>query len=168
MAEGSNLPGLPSTVDMGGAGSPIQGDPLEFMQTKAREAIESINNNPIIDGPNKLKFKKKVLKDLKTAIDRMNEIDKKYEAQKVEEEETAGTEGGAPEEEDPFADIFGEETEEPDEATKEKNEIAREFEYNLKMYKENFIREIRIKKEQMQKQKDQKKLQNLLGKLNNI
>lgn len=168
MPDETNLPGLPATVDLGAPAATIEGDPLAFMQTAAREAIESVSKNAIVDETNKLKFKTKVLSDLKIGIDKMTEIDKKFEAKKAEEEANK-PEGEGGEEEDPFADIFGgEEGAAPDESTQEKTKVAGEFVSALKMYKEQFLKKIRVKKESMQKQKDEKALQNLLGKLDTI
>ncbi len=166
MPDETNLPGLPSTVDLGAPTATIEGDPLAFMQKTARDAIESISKNAIVDEPNKLNFKKKVLEDLKVGIDAMTEIDKKFEAKKAEEE-TKKPESDAVEE-DPFSDIFGEEGAAPDESVHEKTKIAQDFVSALKMYKEQFLKKIRVKKESMQKQKDEQELQNLLGKLDTI
>lgn len=164
----ADLPGLPSTVDLGG-GTSIEGDPLEFMQKTAREAIDSVSNNAIVDEANKLAFKKKVLADLKVNIDKMTKIDEQAAAKKAEEDAAKAESGEeTAEEEDPFADIFGEEEAPPDETTQEKSKIASAFVSSLKLFKEKFLRDIRIKKETMQKQKDEKELKNLLGKLDTI
>jgi len=163
----ADLPGLPSTVDLGG-GASIEGDPLEFMQKTAREAIDSVSKNAIVDETSKLTFKKKVLADLKVNIDKMTKIDEEFAAKKAEEEANKPEGEETAEEEDPFADIFGEEEAPPDESTQEKSKIASAFVSNLKLFKEKFLRDIRIKKETMQKQKDEKELKNLLGKLDTI
>jgi hypothetical protein len=166
MSDETNLPGLPSTVDLGAPAATIEGDPLAFMQKAARDAIESISKNAIVDEPNKLEFKKRILNNLKVSIDKMTEIDNKFAAKKAEEE--ANKPEGEAAEEDPFSDIFGEEGSAPDESVQEKTKVAQEFVSNLKLFKEQFLRNIRIKKETMQKQKDEKELENLLGKLNTI
>ncbi|MFC1810807.1 hypothetical protein ACFLZH_04875 [Patescibacteria group bacterium] len=166
MGDTGNIPSLPSTVDLEGGAAP-EGDPLELMQKTAREAIDSVNKNAIADDAQKLSFKKSVLKKLKTNVTAFEEIDKKFEAKKAEE--AATTEGEAKEEEeDPFADIFGDEGAEQDESTQEKMKIAQGFVSEIKMYKEKFLKDIRIKKEVIQKQSDEKELENLLGKLNNV
>jgi len=166
MADAGNLPGLPSTVDLTG-GAAVEGDPLELMQKTAREAIDSVNKNAIVGDIQKVSFKKDVLKKLKVHITEFEEIDKKYAAKKAEEE-AAGTEEVEEKEEDPFADIFGDEGAQPDESTQEKMTIAQGFISEIKMYKEKFLKDIRVKKESMQKQTDEKELENLLGKLNNV
>lgn len=164
----SNLPGLPATVNLGAPSTTIEGDPLSFMQTAAREAIDSVSKNTIVDEPHKLNFKKKVLSDLKVGIDKMKEIDKQAEAKKAEEEANKPKQEGT-DKEDPFADIFGEdEGAAPDESTQKKMKIAQDFVSNLKLYKEKFLKDIRIKKESMQRKKDEQKLENLLGKLDSI
>ena len=52
----ADLPGLPSTVDLGGVGPQVEGDPLEFMQKHAREAIDSIKKNVICNENEKVEF----------------------------------------------------------------------------------------------------------------
>lgn len=167
MGDTGNIPSLPSTVDLEGGAAP-EGDPLELMQKIAREAIDSVNKNAIADNAQKLNFKKSVLKKLKKNVTAFEEIDKKFEAKKLEEAATATEEEKAKEEEDPFADIFGDESAEQDESTQEKMKIAQGFVSEIKMYKEKFLKDIRVKKESMQKQSDEKELENLLGKLNNV
>lgn len=163
---GANLPTLPSTVDLGGAPQ-IEGDPLEFMQKIARETIDSVNKNAIVNDAGRIEFKKMVLKKLKSNIDLFTEIDQKYAAQKEEKVKAEGEEGAA--EEDPFADIFGDSAAaETDESTKEKMEIAGTFASEVKLYKEKFLRNARINKEQKQLQNDEKKMEQILGQLDNM
>jgi hypothetical protein len=165
----ADLPGLPSTVDLGGAGPQVEGDPLEFMQKHAREAIDSIKKNVICNENEKVEFKKYVLKKLKNNITKFNEIDKKNAVAKAEEEKAAEGEEGAEAEEDPFADIFGDSGgAEADPSTQEKMTIASKFASEIKMFKEKFIKKVRVKKEQMAQKEDEKKMEDILGQLNQM
>lgn len=163
----ADLPGLPSTVDLGGVGPQVEGDPLEFMQKHARDVIASVNKNAICSENEKIEFKKYILKKLKTNIDKFTEIDKKNAAAKADAAaETA--EGAAEEEEDPFADIFGESEDEADPSTQEKMTMASKFASEVKMFKEKFLKKVRVKKEQLSHKEDEKKLEDILGQLNQI
>lgn len=163
----ADLPGLPSTVDLGGAGPQVEGDPFEFMQQNAREAIEAINKNAICNDNEKVEFKKYVLKKLKVNKEKFDEIDKKNAAAKAEEDKSKEGEEGA-EEEDPFADIFGDTASEDDPSIQEKMTIASKFVSEIKMFKEKFLKKVRIKKEQMEQKEDEKRMEDILGKLNQI
>lgn len=161
----ADMPGLPSTVDLGGAGPQVEGDPLEFMQKHAREVIDAIKKNAICNDNEKIEFKKYVLKKLKTNITKFNEIDKKNAAIKAEEDQAND---GEEVEEDPFADIFGDSEAEADPSTQEKMNIASKFASEIKMFKEKFLKKVRIKKEQMAQKEDEKKMEDILGQLNQI
>ena len=160
------MPGLPSTVDLGG-GPQVEGDPLEFMQKHAREAIESINKNVICNDNEKIEFKKYVLKKLKQNKTKFDEIDAKNAAAKAEENKA--NEGKEEAEEDPFADIFGDAGgAEADPSAQEKMQIASKFASEIKMFKEKFIKKVRVKKEQMAQKEDEKKMEDILGQLNQM
>ncbi len=167
MGDTSGLPGLTPTVDLSG-GAPIQGDPLEFMQQKARTSIDVVNKNTITKDEEKLEFKREVLKRLKASIDKFKEIEAKYAAQEEEELVTEGEDAESDEEsKDPFADIFGGDTT-SDEATQEKTAIAQAFASDLKIYKTDFLRKIRVKRESEAKIQEEKKLVEILGQLENV
>jgi hypothetical protein len=162
MADVSGLPSLAPTVDLGG-GPQIEGDSLEAMRKAARTNINLVNKNTIVKKEEKLAFKREVLKRLKNNMGKFDAIDKKYAAQKatepvIEEEET-------PEEEDPFADIFGSEAP-TDESVQEKMTIAQQFISNLKLYKTEFLKQIRLKREQAAKKQEEKKMEEILAQLN--
>lgn len=165
----ADIPGLPSTVDLGGAGPQVEGDPLEFMQKHARDIIASVNKNAICSENEKIEFKKYILKKLKTNIDKFTEIDEKNAAAKVDEtaEVTEGSEAPA-EEEDPFADIFGDTEAENDPSVQEKMTIASGFASEIKLFKEKFLKKVRVKKEQLSHKEDEKKMEDILGQLNQI
>jgi hypothetical protein len=168
MAEATGLPSLPQTVGLAGGGE-IQGDPLEYMRAKAREYIEIVNKNPITKENEKVEFKKYVLKKLQTNIDKFEEIDNKYaQTQKEEEEKLAGEDEAASEEEDPFADIFGSEEQEPDEAMQEKIKLAQGFDDHIDLYKTKFLKKIRVRREKEAKQVEEKKMEQILKKLENV
>ena len=171
MADVTGLPSMPTTVNLGEGAAP-QGDPLELMQGTAREAINSVSKNILPNDKEKLEFKKYVLKKLKKNIDKFNELDAKV-AKKAEEETTKADEEsdskGDKKEEDPFADIFDEEGDDkPDETTQEKAKIAQEFVSGLKMSKEKFLKEVRIKREKQQAKVDEKNMEEILGKLDEV
>lgn len=165
MAEAGGLPSMPSTVDLSG-GQPVQGDPLELMRNTARETIESINNNPLPNEKEKVEFKKYVLKKLKEAITKFDELDAQAEKKAQEAEKNPDDENA--EEEDPFADIFGEEDGQVDESMQEKNKIAKGFVSELKLTKEKYLKDVRIKRENEQAKEDKNKLQEILGKLDDV
>ena len=166
MADTSALPSLPTTVDISGAQAQIEGDPIEYMQTHAREHIETIESYPALQDIEKKEFKVEVLKKLKENIQKCGEIDKKYAEQKAEEEKAK--EGKEEEEEDPFADIFKDDAAKPDEATQEKSQIAAQFVVEIKIYKEKFLK-TRLKKHENQSiEKENEKLDDILGKLNQV
>jgi hypothetical protein len=135
------------------------------MQGKARESIELVNQNTITKDEEKLEFKKEVLKRLKTSINKFKEIDAKYAAQ--EEKVSSDEEEGEAKQsnEDPFADIFGSDEGAQDPATQEKTAIAQTFTSDLKIYKTDFLKKIRIKRESEAKIQEEKKLTEILGKL---
>lgn len=172
--EGSGLPSLPTTVDLGGP-PPIEGDPLAFMQKVAREAIEMVNKNKIVNPKEKLEFKQHLLKLLKENIIKFKKIDKKAAAEAAAEAEAAKAKAVPEEEEeeltteekDPFADIFGEEEggEEVDAATQEKTTIAQKFVSNIKIYKEQFLKKVRISREKEEKITEEKKMEEILAQL---
>ncbi len=165
MADSTSLPSLPSTVDLAG-GPAVQGDPLEIMQTSAREAIDSVSKNTLPNEEEKIEFKKYVLKKLQENIKKFEELDAQA-AQKAQEE-AAKAEAEGPKEEDPFADIFKEESAEQDETTQEKMKIAQQFISTIKMMKEKFLKQIRVKREKQQAEADETKMEEILGKLNEI
>lgn len=165
MAEAGGLPSMPSTVDFSG-GQPVQGDPLELMRNTARETIERVNHNPLPNEKEKIEFKKYVLKKLKEAITKFDELDAQAEQKAQEAEKNTDKENV--EEEDPFADIFGEEDGQVDESMQEKNKIAQEFVSELKLTKEKYLKDIRMKREKEQAKEDKDKLQEILGKLDEV
>lgn len=160
------MPGLPSTVDLTG-GAQVEGDPLEFMQKHAREVIGAIAKNAICNDNEKVEFKKYILKKLKTNITKFEELDKKNAAQKAEEEKAQGDEA-VEAEEDPFADIFGDTEAAADPSTQEKMTIASTFATEIKLFKEKFLKKIRLKKEQIAQKEDEKKMEDILGQLNQM
>lgn len=169
MGDESGLPGLSQTVDLGG-GPKIEGNPLEFIRQKARENIALVNKNKITSEEEKLAFKREVLKRLQVVITEFEEIDKKYAAQKAAEPSTESGEesaegGEKAAEEDPFADIFGPDVP-VDESAEEKMPIAQKFVSNLKMYKVEFLKQVRVQREQSAKQQDAKKMEEILAQLN--
>lgn len=165
----ADLPSLPSTVDLGGAGPQVEGDPLEFMQKHARDVIASVKKNAICSDNEKMEFKKYILKKLKQNIDKFAEIDKKNAAVKAEEKAAAASDGEAEqEEEDPFADIFGDSEAESDPSVQEKMSIASKFASEVKLFKEKYIKKVRIKKEQRAQKEDEKTMEDILGQLNQI
>ncbi|MBD3156855.1 hypothetical protein GF369_03430 [Candidatus Peregrinibacteria bacterium] len=165
MAEAGGLPSMPSTVNLSG-GQPVQGDPLELMRNTARETIESVNGNPLPNDKEKIEFKKYVLKKLKEAITKFDELDAQAEQKAQEAKENPDDK--SVEEEDPFADIFGEEDGQVDESMQEKNKIAQEFVSELKLTKEKYLKDVRIKRENEQAKEDKNKLQEILGKLDDV
>lgn len=164
MAEAGGLPSMPSTVDLSG-GQPAQGDPLELMRNTARENIESVNHNSLPNEKEKVEFKKYVLKKLKEAITKFDELDAQAEQKAQEEEENADKKDV---EEDPFADIFGEEDGQVDESMQEKMKIAQEFVGEIKLTKEKYLKDVRIKREKEQSKEDEKNMQEILGKLDEV
>lgn len=164
MADTAGLPSMPSTVDMaGGEGAP-QGDPLEIMRGAAKQNIESVNNKSLPNEKEKVEFKKYVLKKLQGNMVKFDKLD--AEAAKKAEEEAVNSETEEnTEEEDPFADIFGEEEEAPDETTQEKMTIAQGFISDLKQTKEKFLKQVRLKREKQQAATDAKNMEAILGKL---
>lgn len=166
MGDASSLPALTPTVDLEGGGSPIQGDPLQFMQQKARENIDLVNKNLITKDEEKLEFKREVLKRLKTNIQKFNEIEAKFTAQKKQEEVVESEVEGSGEK-DPFADIFGGGGQ-ADEATQEKMAIAQEFASTLKIFKADFLKKIRIKREAEAKVHEEKEMAKILGQLEDV
>lgn len=164
MAEAGGLPSMPSTVDLSG-GQPAQGDPLELMRNTARENIESVNHNSLPNEKEKVEFKKYVLKKLKEAITKFDELEAQAEQKAQEEEENADKKDV---EEDPFADIFGEEDGQVDESMQEKMKIAQEFVGEIKLTKEKYLKDVRIKREKEQSKEDEKNMQEILGKLDEV
>jgi hypothetical protein len=165
MADTAGLPSMPSTADMAGGGEGAQGDPLAIMRGAAKQNIESVNKNSLPNDKEKIEFKKYVLKKLQSNINKFTELDTQA-AQKAEKEAaTAETDEAKTEEEDPFADIFGEEEGEQDETNEEKMKIVQEFISDLKITKEKFLKEVRIKREKQQAKTDEKNMKEILGKL---
>ena len=165
MADTAQLPTLPQTVAL--EGTQVEGDPLEFIRAKARENIELVEKNPVIKDPEKLEFKKYVLSSLDKYIKKFKEIDDKYAAQKAEEEAKKSTEEkDSAKEEDPFADIFKDDAETPDDSTKEKLKYAAEFALNTKNYREKYLKDLIKANEHKSKQNEEEKLNDILGKLN--
>jgi hypothetical protein len=165
MADIAQLPTLPQTVALEGA--QLEGDPLEYIRAKARENIETVEKNPVIKEPEKLEFKKYVLSGLDEYIKKFKEIDDKYAAQKAEEEaKKSAEEKDLAKEEDPFADIFKDEPDKPDEATQEKLKLASEFALNTKNYREKYLKDLIKANEHKSKQNEEEKLNDILGKLN--
>lgn len=165
MANTANLPSLPSTVDLSGAPA-LQGDPLEIMRSSAREMIESISKNILPNENEKIEFKKYILKKLQENIKKFEELDAQA-AQKAQEEAAKAAEEGS-KEEDPFADIFKTDEEKQDETTKEKMKIAQKFVSETKITKEKFLKQVRVKREQQEQKTDETKMEEILGKLNQI
>ena len=161
MADAAGLPSLPPTVNLAGEDQAITGDPLAYIQQVAREAIESVNKNQIVNNAEKILFKRYVLKKVKRIITQFKKIDEKYAKPKEEENLEEG------DEKDPFADIFAEEAG-GDEATKEKTGIATKFVSEIKIHKEMYLKKIRVKREKQEKESDEKKMEAILGKLNKI
>lgn len=157
----ANLPSLPPTVNFGGTAAGVQGDPLEYMRKQAREHIEIVNKNLITKENEKVEFKKYVLRKLKENIAKFEEIDKKYTEKKADEQEEK-------EEDDPFAGIFGSDTSKPDEATQEKMKIAGEFESHLKLYRTEYLKKVRIRREKEAKKEEEAKMEQILSKLENV
>lgn len=167
MADTAGLPSMPSTVDLAGGEAP-QGDPLEIMRETARQTIDSVTKNSLPNEKEKVEFKKYVLKKLQVNIKKFEDLDAQA-AQKAEEE-AANNENKEEmaEEEDPFADIFGEEEGTPDETTQEKMKIAQSFVSELKITKEKYLKQIRIKREKQQEKADEKNMEQILDKLDEV
>ena len=165
MADVTGLPSMPTTVNLDG-GDLLQGDPLELMRAEARKSIDSVNKNALPNEKEKIEFKKYVLKKLQGNIKKFEEIDADASAQKQDNQNDVGE--GESQEEDPFADIFNEEEAGADETMQEKMKVAQEFISDLKIAKEKFLKEVRIKREKEQAQKDENKLKEILGKLNEV
>lgn len=148
-----------------------EGDPLELMRANAREHIEAMDKNKALTDNEKKEFKKYVLAKLDENIKKFAKIDTDTAAKKAEEEskkanetDAAGEEKAA--EEDPFADIFKEET--PDETLQEKQKIAGEFMLDIKTHRETYLKSCLKKHEQMEKKSDEKQLDNILDQLHQI
>lgn len=154
------LPPVTQTVDMGGAGEEVAGDPLELMQEKARNAIDFINKKDINDQEKK-KFKVQVLKKIKVAIDELNKIDKeKEEAQGAAAEEEA-------EVEDSLDDLF-EDPLEPDEYMQRKMKVAKNFIGELKIFKDKFLKGLIKLKEKAFEKAEKKAEEDILKQLENM
>jgi len=159
------LPALPTTVALDGASAPIEGDPLEFMRTKAREHIDSVEKNKIVDETSLKEFKTFVLTKLKDNITKFEELDKADQAKK--DEEAKAKTGKEEEFKDPFADIFKDESK-PDETAQQKGQIAGQFATEIKSYKETFIKRLLKEHESKAQEADVKKLDDILNRLNTI
>jgi len=167
MADTTGLPSMPSTVDLGEGEAP-QGDPLEVMRSAARKNIESVSKNSLPNEKEKIEFKKYVLKKLKQNITKFDELDAQAAEKAEENVEEDSEEKEEKTEEDPFADIFGEEEGEQDEIMQEKMKIAQTFVSDIKITKEKFLKEVRIKREKQQAEMDANKMQEILGKLDEV
>lgn len=171
MADTAGLPSMPSTVDLAGGTGDVQGDPLEAMREAARQNIESVEHNVLPNENEKIEFKKYVLEKLKNNIDKFTELDKKVAEEKAKEntkEPKDGDEEKGSDEEDPFADIFDEEGEKPDETMQEKMQIAQKFIAGLKITKEKYLKQVRIKREKQQAKADEKNMEEILSKLDEV
>lgn len=168
MADTAGLPSMPSTVDLAGGGEGAQGDPLEIMRNAARKTIESVNKNSLPNEKEKVEFKKYVLKRLQGNMVKFDKLDAKAAEKAQEEAANSESEEAKTEEEDPFADIFGEKEESQDETTQEKMKIAQTFISNIKQTKEKFLKQVRIKREKQQAKTDANKMQEILGKLDEV
>ena len=166
MGDTTSLPSLPSTVDLTG-GATLQGDPLEIMRNSAREAIDSVGKNAITKEDEKIEFKKYVLKKLQDNIKKFEELDVQA-AKKAQEEEAAKASEGVKTEEDPFADIFKTDEEKQDETTKEKIIIAQDFISDLNRTREKFLKQVRVKREKQEQKTNENKMEEILGKLNEV
>ena len=166
MADIAQIPTLPQTVALEGA--QIEGDPLEFIRAKSKENIESVDKNPVAKEQEKIEFKKYVLEKLEENIKIFKEIDDKAAIKKDEEEKKKKAEGVPADEADPFADIFKDDSAEPDEAMQEKQKLASAFAINLKNYKEKYLKDLIKANEHHSKKNDEAKLDDILGKLNAI
>jgi len=167
MGDTTSLPSLPSTVDLTG-GATLQGDPLEIMRNSAREAIDSVGKNAITKEDEKIEFKKYVLKKLQDNIKKFEELDAQAAKKAQEEEAAKASEESTKKEEDPFADIFKTDEEKQDETTKEKIIIAQGFISDLKRIREKFLKQVRVKREKQEQKTDENKMEEILGKLNEI
>lgn len=166
MADTTSLPSLPSTVDLTG-GATLQGDPLEIMRNSAREAIDSVDKNALSNDNEKIEFKKYVLKKLQDNIKKFGELDVQAAKKAQEEAEKKEAEGVKPEE-DPFADIFKTDEEKQDETTREKIAIAQGFISDLNRTREKFLKQVRVKREKQAQKTDENKMEEILGKLNEV